>query len=203
MKKLSAALITFIVGTAAFSLLEMKSVCDLKPAPDQRAAEVSKTPVVLISYENVPDKKDKIRKPFFDSFGNDEKNSFYDSWFMPEDFDFKGMPEVWTILLDRDYLEGGESNWSAMVLTTKPNGEPNDDDNFESVQIITEGSHLSFKTKKIRGIEYQFDGNFLRNGTDFSEDEKVLRGTMRKIVRGKKVAEFTADFAYAEPHCYH
>lgn len=201
MKKLSAALITFIVGTAAFNLLEMKSVGGLKPAPEQRVAEVSKTPVVLISYESVPDKKDKIRRPFFDSFGEDEANRYFRGWFIPNRF--KKMPEVWTILLDRDDSGDGESLWAAMVLTNKPNGESNDDDIFESVQMRTEGSHLSFKTNKIRGIEYQFDGNFLRSGSDFSEDEKVLRGTMRKIVRGEKVAEFTADFAYAEPHCFH
>ena len=114
------------------------------------------------------------------------------------------MKEVWTILLTTDNEHFKDNKvWSAMVLTDNPDGSSNDDDNFQSVRIKTENNHLSFKTNKIRGIEYKFDGEFFKNGKEFSNDEKVLKGTLQKILKGKVIAKFTADFAYHEPHCFH
>ncbi len=88
-------------------------------------------------------------------------------------------------------------------MTQHADFSPNDDDDFHSVWIKTENNRLSFKTNKIRGIEYKFDGKFFKNGKEFSNDEKVLKGTLQKIVKGKQVAKFTADFAYREPVCFH
>lgn len=203
MKRISALLLTFTIGVSVFNLLQINPAADsLHYCPVEKVPETTKNPVVLISYENVVTKKDKIRQPFFDSFDLNKDEQFYHGWFMPDDF--KGMPEVWTISLYKDEdSEDGKPVWSAGVLTTNADGESNDDDNFQSVQIKTEGSHLSFRTNKIRGIEYKFNGDFTKNGTDFSEDENVLRGTMQKIVRGRQVAKFTAKFAYHEPHCFH
>ena len=119
--------------------------------------------------------------------------------------EFKGMKEVWTILLSRNNENSKNEKlvWSAMILTNNPNGSSNDDDDFSSVWIKTENNHLSFKTNKIRGIEYKFDGEFFKNGKDFTQEEKVLKGTLQKIVKGKIVAKFTTDFAYLEPRCFH
>ncbi len=203
MKRISALLLAFTIGVSAFNLLRINSADVPQSCPGEKTPETSKTPVVLISYENVVTKKDRIYKPFFDSFDSDGNEQYFSGWLIPNNF--KGMPEVWTILLTRGDFnpENEKLVWSAMVLTTNADGEPNDDDLFESVQIETVGSHLSFKTNKIRGIEYRFDGDFIKNGTDFSEDDSVLRGTMQKIVRGKQAAVFTAKFAYHEPHCFH
>jgi hypothetical protein len=149
---------------------------------------------------DVPIQKAEDSKPFFDSFRVDEG---YGGWLIADKF--KGMKEVWTILLSRDSenLDNDKLVWSASILTLNADGESNDDDDFNSVQIKTDDNRLSFRTNKIRGIEYKFDGEFFRSGKDFSDDEKVLKGTLEKIVRGKTVAKFTADFAYNEPHCFH
>jgi hypothetical protein len=111
------------------------------------------------------------------------------------------MPEVWSILLDREAT--GKDRWTATVLTSKPDGSSNDKDIFESIELEADGSRLMFKTRKIRGIQYFFDGRFLKNGKDFIQDENIIAGTMRKVVKGKEIARFTSTFVYAEPHCFH
>ena len=161
-----------------------------------------------ISVESEIDKpKTKNLVPFFDSF---KKNEFdgnqyqgFSGWFSTDEF--KEMEEVWTILLSRDNENSKDEKlvWSAMILTNNADGSSNDNDDFHSVQIKTAGNHLSFRTNKIRGIEYRFDGEFFKKGKDFLPDEKVLNGTLHKIVKGKQVAKFTADFAYYEPVCFH
>lgn len=201
MKKLLIAFLTFAVGVFAFYSLKNESQIWTQKTETTVVAPKFKTEI--ITYQNIPDKEIGELKPFFDSFGENEEYRNFGGWFIADDF--KGMPEVWTILLDRGDEEStdGKTVWSAMVLTQNADGEPNDDDIFQSVSIATEGNRLSFKTNKIRGIEYKFDGRFARNGVDFSQNEKVLKGTMQKIVKGKQVAKFTAGFAYHEPRCFH
>lgn len=203
MKRVIVAILAFTIGVLGVDLLRTKDAAVLEISPvEQPLIEAPKYPPTKIySYEDFTPEKNENLKPFFDSF---KSNDGYSGWFIPEDF--KGMPEVWTILLDSDLEEtpkGEKMIWSAMVLTQHPDGSPNDDDSFESVQIKTVGNRLSFKTNKIRGIEYKFDGEFFVNGKSFDNDEKVLRGTMQKILKGKRITKFTADFAYHEPRCYH
>ncbi len=203
MKKLLVALLTFTFGVLAFNLLKTSQVS----APTTCILEQKAVGISLLQIENVPTKKVENLKPFFDSFtsneyDNGEFQGFW-GWFIADDF--AGMQEVWTILLSRD-SENSKSEklvWSAMILTQHGDYSPNDDDDFHSVWMKTENNHLSFRTNKIRGIEYKFDGEFLKNGKNFSEDGKVLKGTLQKIVKGKEIAKFTAEFAYHEPHCFH
>lgn len=201
MKKLLIALLTFTVGVFAF--YSLKNEARNWTQKTDTAVAVPKFRTEIITYQNVTDKKIGELKPFFDSFVENEEYQNFGGWFIADDF--KGMPEVWTILLDRGDEEStdGKAVWSAMVLTQNADGGPNDDDNFHSVSITAEGNRLSFRTNKIRGIEYKFDGRFTRNGTDFSRKEKVLKGTLRKIVKGKQAASLTADFGYYELHCFH
>jgi len=208
MKKLLVALLTFVVGITAFNLLKTKQVSTTTTfTSEQKAVVNSEFPIKSFPSKNVPTKKIENLEPFFDSFSlNEFENSEYqgyNGWFIADDF--KGMPEVWTILLNRNDENSKDEKltWSAMILTQYPDYSSNDDDNFQSVWIKTEGNHLSFKTNKIRGIEYKFDGKFFKNGNNFSNNEKVLKGTLQKIVKGKQVAKITADFAYYEPHCFH
>jgi hypothetical protein len=63
--------------------------------------------------------------------------------------------------------------------------------------------YAKFRTKKIKGFEYSFEGIFFKNNTGGEEGEKVLRGTLRKFKNGKKLAEVSGDFAYHEPQCWH
>ena len=199
MRNISIAVLTFLLGVSAFNFLHFEEIT----VPLQETVEITR-----ICKFSTPTRKVENSKSFFDSFGDnryDEKSQYqgYSGWFMANDF--KGMPEVWTILLDRDYKDSNNDKliWSAMILTNKANGESNDDDNFQSVQIKTDGNHLSFRTNKIRGIEYRFDGEFFKTGKDFSDDEEVLKGTLQKLVKGKQVAKFTDEFSYLEPHCFH
>jgi hypothetical protein len=197
MKKVLVALFTFLLGIFAFNLLDVEKIAAPEPfAPTQKAIEIPKAQI-----EELTNQKLVNSEPFFNSFSEDEG---YGGWFMVDNF--KGMKEVWTILLSRDNENFEESEklvWSAMILTLNADDTSNDDDNFQSVWLKTESNRLSFRTNKIRGIEYKFDGRFFKNGKDFSSDEKVLKGTLRKIVKGKEVAKLATDFAYQEPHCFH
>ena len=194
MVRISVTFVCFAIGMIAVSLFGGSPLEKTADTPSQ--SEVA-TPNNLYR-PGVTETNDSL--PFFKSFGDNEG---YGSWLYPDHF--HGMKEVWTILLRRDW-EGKNNEhlvWSAMVLTSNPDGTSNDVDDFESVSIITEDNHLRFTTKRIHGIQYEFEGNFLKTGKDFSEDEKVLAGTLRKTVKNKQVAKFTADFEYAEPHCFH
>jgi hypothetical protein len=196
MKKITIALVTFLLGVSAFNLLHSETTAVSQViAPIQANVEIPQ-----IQTFDAPIQKVEGSKPFFDSFRDDEG---YGGWLIADKF--KGMKEVWTILLSRDSenLDSDKLVWSAMVLTLNADGESNDDDDFHSVQIKTDNNRLSFRTNKIRGIEYRFNGEFFKSGKDFSDDEKVVKGTLEKIVKGKTVAKFTADFAYNEPHCFH
>lgn len=206
MKKILIALLTFSLGVSAFNLFHSEKT------KVSRAALPEHRPILVLQDQTRVDSGREIgnSKPFFSSFNAKEE---FDGWLIADKF--KGMREVWTIflkrgienlddkILDDENLDNQTRVWSASVLTMNADGEANDDDDFHSVQIKTGDNHLSFRTNKIRGIEYKFDGEFFKSGKDFSEDEKVLKGTMEKIVRGKTVAKFTADFTYNEPHCFH
>jgi len=196
MKKFFIASLTFSLGVFAFNLLKFEKVTTPQIlTPVQKVVETSETQI-----EDLSKPKFDNFKPFFNSFSENEN---YGGWLIADSF--KGMKEVWTILLSRGDENSKDEKlvWSAMILTHHADGSPNDDDNFQSIWIKTENNRLSFRTNKIRGIEYKFDGKFFKNGKEFSWDQKVLKGTLQKIVKGKEVAKFTANFAYREPVCFH
>jgi hypothetical protein len=197
MKKVLIALVTFFIGVLAFNLLDVgrAKTAYVPVCPVLKAVETLPT-----QYEYHSSGKPIDSKPFFNSFKADEG---YGGWFIADDF--RGMKEVWTILLsgDDEKSKNGKIGWSAIILTQNADYSANDDDDFHSIWIKTENNRLSFRTNKIRGIEYRFNGEFFKTGNDFTEDEKVLKGTLQKIVKGKVIAKFTADFAYNEPHCFH
>lgn len=200
MKRALVALLTFTVGVVAFDLLKSTPASSTTTfTTEQKIVEIAEVQVL----SNLTQIKESP-KPFFDSFqSNENENLGFGGWFIADEF--KGMREVWTILLSTDDENSNDEKliWSAMVLTRNPDGTSNDDDNFQSVWIKAEGNHLSFKTNKIRGIEYKFTGKFFKDGKEFTNDEKVLKGTLQKIVKGKDVAKFTSEFSYHEPVCFH
>jgi hypothetical protein len=60
--------------------------------------------------------------------------------------------------------------------------------------------HLRFSTERHHGVNYNFEGAFLRLG-NFTTALDIpgsapLRGTLRKFVNGKKVMELTTSFVY-------
>jgi hypothetical protein len=210
MKKIFAGLLTFAIGISAFNFVCYLVESYSDTVLSRQVSPVGDNEIYICSFfsNNETDKvKTENITPFFDSFAkseyvNDEYQGF-DGWFVPDEF--KGMKEIWTLLLSRnsENSKNGKMTWNATLLTSDKDGSPKDEDNFYSTSIKTEKGKLSFETNKIRGIEYKFQGKFFKDGKDFVEDEKVLKGTLQKFVKGKKIAEFTADFSFYEPKCWH
>jgi hypothetical protein len=116
------------------------------------------------------------------------------------------MTEVSMILLSVDNFdeEGNPTkkmNLSSGVYTTL--SDDIDEGFAEDAWTEMEGNKVKFKTKKLKGIIYSFEGTFFKNKTSGENGEALLRGTLRKFVKGKKVAEISGDFTYYEPYCLH
>jgi hypothetical protein len=205
MKKILVSLLTFTIGIFAsffFNFEESVPTENFIPVQpiSQQTSELNQN-YFSLTEQTIQTNVENSFKPFFDSFDKDES---YSGWFIAENF--KGMKEVWAISLDRDWENEKNEKliWSANIRTSDTQEySTNPDYYFHSVKINTEKSKFSFKTNKIRGIEYKFYGEFHKTFYQFNEGEKVLKGTLQKFVKGKKVAEFTADFAYYEPKCTH
>ncbi len=69
---------------------------------------------------------------------------------------------------------------------------------YNLLKPTIEGKHISFKTKAVKGISYEFDGTL--NRTDFggemqlAADEIVLTGTLKKLKAGKLIAQSKLAF---------
>ena len=118
---------------------------------------------------------------------------------------YKGMPEVAMINFyganfDDDGNNLGKMFFYAGVYTHLFKGDV--DEGFaEAIETTVTGNKLKFRTKKLKGIEYRFQGVFFKNKMTGEQDEKVLRGSLQKFVKGKKVAEVRGSFEYDEPYC--
>ncbi len=199
MKNILVGLSTFAVGVLFSYSFYFVNVSDSRL--DEKVQIAGEDETYICSF--VPNNEiyeNKTFKPFFDSF---DTNEYYYGWFIADKF--KGMKEVWAISLDRDSEnpQTEEFKWSAMILTVNKDDSVNDDDDFHAIQIKTNGRNISFTTNKIRGIKYKFTGEFGNEFYNFEEGKKALKGTLQKFVNGKKVAEFTSDFKFYEPHCLH
>jgi len=120
---------------------------------------------------------------------------------------YKGMPEVEMINFYGTDVDDDGVKLEKMAFYTGiyTNLFKNDvDEGFaEGIQTTVEGNKIKFKTKKLKGIEYRFEGTFFKNKTMGENGEKLLRGTLQKFVKGKKVAETSGDFEYTKPYCLH
>jgi hypothetical protein len=119
---------------------------------------------------------------------------------------YETMPEVNTILLSGDNFDdhgraGEKMNIYAGIYTEL--SKDIDKGFAEAVWTKFDGNKVSFKTKKLKGIIYRFEGTFFKNKTSGENGEEILRGTLQKFVKGRKVAEASGDFAYSEPYCLH
>ncbi|MEP6902668.1 MAG: hypothetical protein ABJA66_13020 [Actinomycetota bacterium] len=120
--------------------------------------------------------------------------------------DYGKMPEIGMINLfaenyDDDGNLIGKINLYAGIYTTL--SEDIDEGFAEAEWSTLNGNQIKFKTKKLKGIVYQFEGTFFKNKTMGEYDEKLLRGRLQKFVKGKKVAEVSGDFTYTKPYCLH
>lgn len=116
----------------------------------------------------------------------------------------KKMPEVAMInfyltYYDDDGIRSEEPFLYSGIYTTL--SDDIDEGFAEGTQTTLVGNKLKFKTKKLKGIEYRFQGTFFKNKMKGKQDEKILRGTLQKFIKGKKVAEVSGDFAYGKPYC--
>lgn len=179
--------VTFVIGTGLYYVFT-------SPLP------MSDTEVPAIAVLGEPRNASKgleNETPALDDGDLSEKPS--SMWLIPDDF--KGMREVWTVSVSKDEREG-KVRWEAVVLTSHPNGEANETDDFSAASVSVSNERLSFTTKTQRKIRYELDGEF-EPGAQFSDGEKVFKGTMKKFVNGKLKAKFTDYFSYKEPHCWH
>lgn len=138
-----------------------------------------------------------------------EEEGEFEQTFTDEDFiggwyrldRFKGMDEVNLVSLSSEWA--GKNNEkmvrSAIVFTGKNFG----DKLFHSVRAEIDHKKVKFRTEKIKGVEYRFEGTFFKGKTSGKDEEKVLRATLQKFIKGKKIAEVSGDFAYFEPRCWH
>lgn len=130
----------------------------------------------------------------------------FSGWYALDDYMIKGMNEVRMVSLarNRDYdykTDSQEISSSAGVFTILD--DYGDQGFFSSVSTQIDGNKVKFRTEKIKSISYRFEGVFFKNKMPENEGEKVLRGTLQKFVKGKKVAEISGEFAYYEPQCWH
>lgn len=70
---------------------------------------------------------------------------------------------------------------------------------YKLLKPALSGKNLSFKTKKVGGVGYEFSGKLTRTNFDDpqpSSEEVVLRGTLKKIKAGKVVAQASVRYKW-------
>lgn len=132
-----------------------------------------------------------------------DKQGFY-GWYSLNDYN--EMSEIGTILLSGDYTDKDGNPTKRINLYAGIYTRLSDDIDkgfAEALWIKIDGNEVKFKTKKLKGIIYSFEGTFFKNKKLGENGEALLRGTLRKYIKGKKVAEISGDFVYYEPYCLH
>lgn len=115
-------------------------------------------------------------------------------WYSPKSY--RKMPEVDMILLSVN----GEYDEDYAGIYTQLSDDI--DEGFaEAIKPIITKDKVKFTTKKVKGVEYRFEGTFFKNKTVGEQDEEIMRGTLQKYIKGKKVAEINGNFTYSEPFC--
>ncbi len=191
---LLVATLAFFVGVFAAKIYLVKYQFVSVPSVETVKIEESKT----VKPEIFETSQEEI------SYQNNDKNNF-SGWYSLENNN--KMPEVSMILLSKLSFEFEEEipsksvEVSAGIYTTL--SEDIDEGFAEGVSVTIENDKVKFKTKKLKGIEYRFEGFFFKNKTSGENGEEILRGTLQKYIKGKKVAQMSGDFAYYEPHCLH
>lgn len=177
---LIAAIITFAIGIAAFENFDPESII----IPNVAVEEVTAC--------NFPDEL-RIQSSDEDVFSG---------WYSFGNIQSKGMKEVnmISLLKNNDDKDDKISAYGGVFTTLEDYG---DQGFFSSVSTQIDGYRVKFRTEKIKGISYRFEGIFFNNEITGKEDEEFLRGTLQKFVKGKKVAEFSGNLIYSEPQCWH
>jgi len=195
------ALLTFLVGIFAAQIFRLVPKPVREPLFEKEIVEV---PLFETAPINEPEDFE-INKPEDSETGEYFQPQIIYAWYSLDYY--KGMPEVAMINfygtdMDDDGVKLKKMAFQTGIYTHLYKRDV-DEGYAEGIETTVEGNKLKFKTKKLKGIEYRFEGRFFKNKMTGEYDEKLLRGTLQKFVKGKKTAEVSGDFAYGEPHCLH
>lgn len=206
---LTVAALAFWSGVSMVGVVNLKSeaVSAIPALVENGIAELSQDKIEPLPAGAAKSEEDKIARPdetADDIVENDDSRDGISGWYSLENY--PKMPEVSMIKLSGDYMDSDGNPTDKMILYSgiyTRLSEDIDEGFAESFRTEFKDNKVKFKTKKLKGITYQFEGVFFKNKTAGENGEELLRGTLRKFVKGKKVAEITADFAYYEPYCLH
>lgn len=71
---------------------------------------------------------------------------------------------------------------------------------YKFVYVSVTEKHLQFRTEKVKGVDYRFDGRFLGAGNFSAQFSGVgsvmLQGTLQKFVNGQKAFEVNTPFVH-------
>lgn len=70
-----------------------------------------------------------------------------------------------------------------------------------AVNLKINGDRISFRTKSVGRISFQFAGVFFKRRKMGTTGERILRGTLRRFVGGKPAGRYRGDFIFIEPQC--
>jgi hypothetical protein len=127
-------------------------------------------------------------------FAQQEKNDVFGYFFItgtvPADF-----RNIAQLSLDGDYGRGQNPPTYGRIRLKNKGGT-----DYILLKPTISGKDLSFKTRAVRGVSYEFAGILTR--TDFSKDPKpasdeiVLSGVLKKMKGGKAIAESHVSFTW-------
>lgn len=165
---------SYIIERSIPSIFNSKNnVASVAPVPN---------PVEVVSLSEIPTSPEEIQTPE-NPYENDPDD--FSGYYYPENG--KGsVRHLWISL----WTEDKKNSISGEVRTNKRNYE------FASAQLADKT--LKFKTQKIKGVEYKFEGTFIYKGNfwDAGYNEFVMRGVLRKFLNGKEVGRIKTRYVF-------
>lgn len=104
----------------------------------------------------------------------------------------KIFPEIDHIHLSNIDDKGNKAPVSGLIRPKKQKAL-----DYKFIKISLEGRNLSFTTKTIQGIHYEFSGKFLTDSpSESSGDDIVLKGNLKKFQGEKVTAQENVNLTY-------
>jgi hypothetical protein len=201
--RLAIALVTFTFGFSLFSAWSYFQP-QIQPQRPQIVSVAVSKPEKLEPFcrlEKITTPQTKVEEVSeFDAGGD-----YYMIGKLPKafkDFDFLSITTV-------DYREKSDGSFEEIPIpptgslqTVKVKDFPEKNKKFNFSQINVANKLISFKTKEIKGISYQFTGKFWgEKYYEIGDETVVLEGRLIKLQNGQKISEITAKFGYVECGC--
>lgn len=191
-------LLTFAFGFAIDQIISSLAVPSPPPNPTQTVLIAPPSPHVPVASKPAQT-PDPILILDYDEGKIDRWGYYYILGSTPKEFaDFDSIAIGLT-----GPMEGDIGNSRGFISVETSSGET-DDVAHANVVFATE-RRLFFATSpaKRSGVEYWFDGAFLRNDFEavVGQNKAVLRGTLTKVKDGKKIAQRTLSFRMEHMGC--